>query len=288
MIGLTGASGQLGRLVVEALAQLPSAPPLRALSRTPPAGGPPGARVTFAAGDFDDPAGLARALAGVERLLLISTPDPNELRIRRQLAALDAARRAGVAHVIYLSFLVEDPASPFPFAASHRATEAALRGSGLRWTILRPSLYLDALAMLAPEVAAARAFHAPAGDASASFLARGDLARVAARVLAAGGHEGATYRLTGPAVLSYADVAALLGRQLGAEVRYVAVTEDEYRRRAGPALGPMLEPFLQIWRTIREGWFAVSTPDAARLAGGPLTSVDAWLAQHDARFRAPG
>ncbi|HEU4537209.1 MAG TPA: NAD(P)H-binding protein [Polyangiaceae bacterium] len=290
MIALTGANGRLGRLVVEELAQLPSAPPWRALSRDPAAaaaGHPRAPHGAFAGADFDDPVGLERALAGVERLLLISTPDPNEQRVRRQVAALDAARRAGVGHVVYLSFLVEDPASPFPFAPSHRATEEALRGSGLRWTVLRPSLYLDALAMIAPEVAAARAFHAPAGEGRASFLARRDLARVAARALAAGGHEGATYRLTGPAALSYGEIAARLGRRLGADVRYVAVTEDEYRARAGAALGPMLEPFLQIWRTVREGWFDQSTPDAARLAGAELTSVDAWLAEHAPLFEGP-
>ncbi|HEU4404649.1 MAG TPA: SDR family oxidoreductase [Polyangiaceae bacterium] len=287
MLGITGANGRLGRLVIQELSRSPSAPPLRALTRDPAAARAAGApNVAFERADFDDPEGLARALAGVDRLLLISTPDPNELRVRRQLGALEAARRAGVGHVIYLSFLVEDPVSPFPFAASHRATEEALRRGGARWTVLRPSLYLDALEMLAPEVSAARAFHAPAGDARASFVSRRDLARIAARVLAGGGHEGATYLLTGPEAVSYRDVAARLGRALGAEVQYVDVSEDEYRRRAGAALGPALEPFVQIWRTIREGWFERTSPDAARLAGAELTSVDAWLAERAPLFGA--
>jgi NAD(P)H dehydrogenase (quinone) len=286
MIAFTGANGQLGRLLTQSLARSLRGAPFRAFSRDPRAAGeatnrPPGA--DFCGGDFDDVENFTRALEGTRRLLIISTADPNELRLRRQRAAIEAARRASVEHVVYLSFLAHDPASPFPFAVSHDATEQALVESGLRWTILRPGLYLDALQMLGPDVARERAFFVPAGDGRVSFLSRHDLADILASVLTTEGHAGAAYALTGAESLSYGDIAAELTRVLGHEVRFVDVTEDDYRRRSA-ALGPMLEPFLAIWRTIRDGHLAAVSPDASRFLGRAPEPVEAWLEAHRASF----
>jgi NAD(P)H dehydrogenase (quinone) len=216
---------------------------------------------------------------------LISTPDPNELRLARHRRALQAARRAGVQHVVYLSFLVNDPAAPFPFARSHLQTEEALMASGLAWTILRPSLYLDSLTMLAPEVNSQSVFHVPAGSGRASFLSRDDIAEAAARVVAEPGRAGAILPLTGTRAVSYLEVAETLSQHLGRAVRFVDVDEADYRRRAAAVMpGPMLDTFVLIWRTIREGWFSAVHPNAAEILGRDPTSVAKWLEDHRAQF----
>src|SRR5437762_8692746 len=142
MIGLTGASGRLGRLVLDRLVEHVDAVRVVALTRTPDLLRPCPVATRFA--DFDSGDALARAFGGIERLLLISTNvfDPCGHRIRQHTNAVQAAARAGVRHVIYTSISrAGDPAHPAAVAADHRTTEAALADSGLAYTVLRHSIY---------------------------------------------------------------------------------------------------------------------------------------------------
>ncbi len=288
MIALTGANGKLGRDVTRLLGADPAVPHFRALARNPTEAqqANPVAKAEFVQADFDDVAGLTTALQGVERLLLISTPDPNDLRIRRQRQALQTAQAAGVRHVIYLSFLVADGDSPFPFAESHAATEQTLRELFPEaWTILRPSLYLDAVAMVAAEVGATGSFRVPAGQAKVSFISRHDIAQAAARILTSNGHEQKIYPLTGGTSHTYAEIADTLSLILDKPISYTEVDEATYREQVGSQLPPpMLDAFVAIWRTIREGWFAPITADAEHLIGHAPQTLQQWLSENKALF----
>ncbi|MBC7793821.1 MAG: SDR family oxidoreductase [Clostridia bacterium] len=288
MIGLTGANGQLGRLVVRHLLDAKDGGRIRAVTRNPSHAqafhdSPP--NVEFVRGDFDDDAALEEAFGGLSRLLVISTTDGNVVRIERQSRAITAARKSGVEHIIYLSFLVEDPASPFPFAAAHRETEKVLLASGADWTILRPSLYLDSLGMLRSDLADGDTFYAPAGKGRASFLSRDDIARVASSVLTGVGHQSKTYTLTGAQSVSYAEVADAAANVLGRPIRYADIDEMEYRARAASSVpAAMLDAFVAIWRSIRDQWFDRVSDDVERLTTVEPMSVHAWLVANRSSF----
>jgi NAD(P)H dehydrogenase (quinone) len=229
MILVTGATGQLGRLVVSELQKiLPAGEGLAVSVRDPAkAAALKDQGVDVRQGDFDDKASLAKAFAGAKRVLIVSGDAPNAVRIRQHRAAIDAAKDAGVGHVVYTSFVDHDPASPFAFAAIHHDTESYLSRSGLRYTVLRNGVYADMVHIFAG-TAASGAFAAPAGDGKVSFVTRADLARATARVLASDRHAGRTLLLTGEEALSFNEIAALLARQLGHPVRYDNIDRSAY------------------------------------------------------------
>ncbi len=236
MILVTGATGQLGRLIVSELRKiLPAGESLAVSVRDPAkAAALKDLGVDVRQGDFDDKASLAKAFAGAKRVLVVSGDAPNAVRIRQHRAAIDAAKDAGVGHVVYTSFVDHDPASPFAFAAIHHDTESYLSRSGLRYTVLRNGMYADMLHIFAGTAAAgvfaaaAGVFAAPAGDGKVSFVSRADLARATAHVLASDRHAGRTLLLTGEEALSFNEIAGLLARQLGHPVRYDNIDRGAY------------------------------------------------------------
>ncbi|MBL8566582.1 MAG: SDR family oxidoreductase [Hyphomicrobiaceae bacterium] len=229
MILVTGATGQLGRLIVSELRKiLPAGEGLAASVRDPAkAAALKDQGVDVRQADFDDKASLAKAFAGVTRLLIVSGDAPNAVRIRQHRSAIDAAKDAGVDQVAYTSFVDHDPASPFSFAAIHHDTESYLSRSGLSYTVLRNGMYADMLHVFAG-TAASGVFAAPAGDGKVSFVTRADLARATARVLASDRYAGQTLLLAGEKALSFSEIAALLARQLGHPVRYDTIDRGVY------------------------------------------------------------
>ncbi|MER7755992.1 NAD(P)H-binding protein [Kitasatospora sp. NPDC097643] len=223
MILVTGVSGALGSLVHRRLAE--DGAPVLAGSRTPPDGG----RTV----DFDDPAALAEAFAGVDVLLLVSAGyADDDVVIARHGAAIEAAVRAGVRHVVYTS--IAGSGERMTLAVPHRWTERALAAAPLGWTVLRNGLYAEfagTLAGLGAELAAAEGvFRLPWGPGTLPVVSREDLADAAARVarevqgaIDAGRpvpHAGRTYELEGEAVVGGADLAGVLAEVLGRPVRY--------------------------------------------------------------------
>ncbi|MFJ9949774.1 NAD(P)H-binding protein [Kitasatospora sp. NPDC091207] len=219
MLLVTGVNGGLGALVLERLAALPGGlDGVLIGSRTPekaPALGVPVRTV-----DFDRPQTLADAFAGVRTLLLISAGyGEDDVVIARHRAAIEAAERAGVEHVIYTS--LSGDGDHLAYALAHRWTERRLRASTtLRWTILRNGLYAELLGSLAaPDQDGV--ITAPLGDGRLAAVARADLAEVAATVaLAPAGHVGQVYELVGEQAVGGADVAAALSRAGGRPVEY--------------------------------------------------------------------
>ncbi|MEK2493205.1 NAD(P)H-binding protein [Kitasatospora purpeofusca] len=219
MLLVTGVNGGLGSLVLEHLAGRPGGPEgVIAGSRTPeraPTAGVPVRKV-----DFDRPETLAEAFTGVRTLLLVSAGyGEDDVVIARHRAAIEAAERAGVEHVVYTS--LSGDGDHLAYALAHRWTERRLRESAtLRWTILRNGLYAELLAFLArPD--ADGVITAPLADGRLAAVAREDLAEVAAKVASdPAEHAGRVYELVGEEAVGAADVAAALTRTTGRPVEY--------------------------------------------------------------------
>lgn len=226
---VTGAGGHLGRRVVELLLEAGEARVIVG-SRSPEkladlvAKGAEARRV-----DFDDPASLATAFQGVDRLLLVSTDAlavPGQ-RLRQQQAAVAAAAQAQVKHVVYTSMPRPEAGSPIPFAPDHRGTEEALAASGLRWTVLRNSWYAENLLGALPAALASGSWYVATGDGLTSYVTREDCAQVAAAVLLQPEEAVNTrFEVTGPEALSSAEIAALASEVFGKPLQAVQVSEE--------------------------------------------------------------
>jgi len=283
---VTGASGQLGRRVAELLIERPRLEALILVTRTPDTLADLAARgADVRRGDFDDPDQLRRALAGGDRMLLISGTDL-ERRVAQHLAAILAASAAGVRHIAYTSCLSPAPPNPAFVAPSHYATERWLEESGLGWTILRNSLYAEyQIAEAARAIATGTLVH-NRGAGQVAYVSREDCAATAAAVLASPGHEGAAYDITGPEALSAPALAALYG-ELGERTIEVIPLDDEHlmTRLVGEAdedghLRYGAELVTSFGRSIREGFMAGCSDTVARLTGRPALTLRQVLQPH--------
>jgi NAD(P)H dehydrogenase (quinone) len=223
-IAITGATGQLGRLVVEQLkAQLP-AERLVALVRTPAKAADLGIAAREA--DYTRPDTLAAALAGIDTLLLISSPEIGQ-RVAQHRNAIDAAQRAGVKHIVYTSVLRADT-SPLSLAIEHKETESLVKASGVDWTFLRNGWYTENYTGSIAGALAGGAFIGSAGEGRISSAARADYAAAAVTVLTSPGHDGKTYELAGDSAYTLADLAAEISRQSGKAIPYKNLPEADY------------------------------------------------------------
>jgi uncharacterized protein YbjT (DUF2867 family) len=214
-----GASGGIGGTVASLLG-----PGARPAFRDP-------ARVASTPGavlvDFDDPATLGPALAGVSTLLLVSAAGPRQAA--QEIAVVRAAVAAGVAHVVKVS-VWRAPERLSPFATAARDVEEVIEASPLSWTFLRPNFFMQNFLRSAPDIRATGEFTQPATDAPISFVDARDVARAAAAILRAPApHAGQAYALTGPSALTYRDAAAVLTAELGRPVRYRPQSDPEAR-----------------------------------------------------------
>lgn len=217
---VTGASGHLGRRVLELLVEGRHGALVAATRRPETLRDLEARGVQVRAADFDQPAGLAAAFAGVERVLLVSTDvlgQPGR-RLALHRAALAAARRAKVAHVVYTSMVHPEEGSPVALAADHRQTEEALAQSGLHVTVLRNNLYVENLAAALPRALETGTLDSATGGGAAAYVLREDCARAAAAVLAAKHPKRGVFDITGPVALTHAQIAALLSKASGRPV----------------------------------------------------------------------
>lgn len=288
---ITGASGSFGRLAAERL--LAHCPPqdLILVSRTPEKLGDFAAMGCEArAGDFDDPASLEAAFAGGDRLLLISGTRVGH-RIPQHGAAIDAARRAGVRHLAYTSFIgANDPDNLSVAVRDHRGTEALLKASGVAWTALRSAQYADAVTdVIIYSLIKDGMMQSAAGDGKMPFVWREDCVDAAVAVLVGEGHENRAYDITGPDMVSHRDIAALTAEFAGKPIRYEQIDEDALYA-IFDALGVPREPVDNFvasgnpWNSndmvsfdvaVRDGRFAVVSSDFERLTGRPPRSLRA-------------
>lgn len=282
---VTGAGGALGRLVLAELTAR-GATNLRAGSRRPEALEIAG--TTSVHVDFDDPASLDAAFAGVERLLVISTDalDVAGTRQRQHLSAVAAAARAGVAHVVYTSMPAPALDHPIFFAPDHLATEEAIKTSGMGYTILRNNWYFENLALSLPAALAHNAHLTSAGDGRIAHGARADFAAAAAGALL-GETDSATYDLSGPEAQTVAAQFAAINAALGTAIAVVPMEDaalDATLTGAGvPA--PLAALLVGADRAAREGRMDRVTGHVERLSGRAPQTLTAWLAENAGRLR---
>lgn len=223
-IAITGATGQLGRLVVEKLKTRTSPSDLVALVRSPAKA----ADLGIVAREFDyaKPETLANALAQVDTLLLISSSEIGQ-RAQQHRNVIEAAKKAGVKRVVYTSLLHADT-SVLNLAAEHIETEQMLKASGIVHTILRNGWYTENYAGSIPGALAGGAFIGSAGNGKISSAARADYAEAAAVVLTSPGHDGKTYELAGDSAYTLTDLAAEISRQSGKTIPYKNLPQADY------------------------------------------------------------
>ena len=282
MILVTGANGQLGRRIVEQLvARRGSASGIAASVRYPARAADLAERgIAVRQADFDRPVDLAAAFTGVDKLILVSTDGPKEVRIGRHRKAIEAARAAGVGHILYTSLIDVAADSPADLAAVHRATEADLAASGVKFTALRNPLYADFLPMTVGAALATGVFQLPAGRGRASFVSRVELAEAAAAAALAPALARQVYQLTGQATHDYHEVAAAVARATGRTVRYQPIGEDAYAEEleASGLPGWLASSMTNIYAAVAAGHFDKASNDFATLVGHPPRPL-ACLAQ---------
>jgi NAD(P)H dehydrogenase (quinone) len=270
-VAISGASGQLAHRAAELVLATTAPEDLVLTTRSP------GTLASFAArgvavrfADFADASSLRMAFAGTERLLLVSATDL-ALRAGQHRAALDAAKAAGVKHVVYTSGLRPEPPNPAVVAPSHHATEQALRQSGLGWTILRNSLYADFQLPEAKSALATGVLVHNRGRGAVAYVAREDCAAAAAAALLQSKYDGAVYDITGPARYDADELAALYAMLGGSPVQARAVHDTELiATLVGTATGDDhlrygAELVASFGRSIREGYMDSCTHAVATL-----------------------
>lgn len=280
---VTGASGHLGRIAVEELLAR-GATRIIAGTRNPDGLADLAARgVEIRHVDFDAPSGLVPAFAGIERLLLVST-DGIGKRLAQHQAAIEAARTAGVQHLVYTSAPAARPNFDAGLGGEHFWTEVALAASGLDFTILRNHMYAENTLLDGPQALASGQLFGLIGDRGTSYVARPDAGRAAAGALLAATGKSIE-DVTGPAPVTNVERAAILAELTGRPVAALALTAAQLK--AGMVAGGIPEGYaealLAFQRDAVSGHHAVVTDAVERLTGRrPQAFRDALAAHRDA------
>jgi len=274
-IVVTGATGHLGHLVVEKLLDR-GVDPSRIV-----AGGRQLEKAADLAErgvdvrriDYDDPATVAAAVEGAERVLVVSGLDFGR-RVEQHVAVARAARDAGARLVAYTSIPYADT-STMKLAADHAASEAGIRALGVPFTFLRNDFYLEEYVAQVPTYLEYGAVTGSAGAGRISGAARAELAEAAAVVLTTEGHENAVYELGGDTSFTQAELAEIVAELSGKPLVYNPVSVEELTRILGAAglPQPVAEIIADADRAIAEGALHVETGDLSRLIGRPPTTI---------------
>ncbi|HET8780411.1 MAG TPA: NAD(P)H-binding protein [Agromyces sp.] len=290
MIAVSGASGNLGRLVARDLLDAVDADRVRLITRSPDAlYAPPG--VDVRAGDMNDADTLRRAYDGVETLLVIST-DTVDGRSAQHIAAIDAAKDAGVGRVVYTSMISPTVDNPALIATSHRETEEHLLSSGVDWTIVRCGLYGDFQGFEAADALRAGQLRHNRGPGRCAYIAREDCAASIAAVLSGSGHAGIVYELTGPAAPDADELGALYAEAGGAPVEVIPLDDEVFLDELAAASGADghvhygVALTVSLGRAIREGHFASVTDTVRRLSGREPIGVAELLGRQQELLRS--
>lgn len=284
MIVITGATGQLGRLIVAELIASMSADQIGVSVRDPSKANDLAARgVRVRRGDFDDSASLADAFEGAKQVLIVSSNaaasggDP----LAQHRNAIQAAKAAGARRIAYTSHMGASANSAFPPMRDHAATEAMLAACGIPWTSLRNGFYAATVPRLVGDAARSGVLAAPA-DGKVSWTAHADLAAGAARILADEGRfDGPTPPLTASEALDLADVAAVLSKQTGRVIERRIVADDDHSARlAGFGLPrPAIDIMLGLFRASRAHEFEAVDPTLAMLLSRQPAAIRDFLRQ---------
>lgn len=277
---VTGATGHFGGLVLEHLLKKMDAKNIAISVRNPEkARSYVNKGIDVRLGDFDKPETLSAAFNGIDKLLIVSTDLDNETRIRQHSAAVAAAEKAGVKHIIYTS-VVNAPTSTLGLAEVHRHTEAAIVKTGIPYTFLRNNWYLENEASSIQAAAAGAPWVTSAQNGKVGWTLRREYAEAAANVLVQEGHENKIYEFSSKPQ-SQEDLASAVGKVLGKAVPVLQVSDDAYGDGLKSAGLPefVIELLKGIQKAIREGALDVESSDLEKLLGRPTLSFEAAVAE---------
>jgi NAD(P)H dehydrogenase (quinone) len=285
---VTGASGKLGRLVLDALLKrgVPASNIIATTRDVTKLADYAAKGIAVRGADFNDPASVKEAFTGADRVAIISTDaiDGNGTRVKQQTGAVAAAKEAGVKHIIYTSMPNPHVGSKVTFEADHRLTEEAVKASGLTYTILRNAWYQENLFMNLPQVLASGTWYTSAGQGKVSHIARQDCADALAAALASDSVESRVYTLTGPEGLTTDEIAKLASDATGKPIAVVHLTDEQLAGGMKAAGVPdYLVPFLVGFdANTREGGADMVTSDVELLTGRKPRSLHAFLQDNKA------
>ena len=279
---VTGATGNTGRAIVDALARRGA--PVRAMVRAEADRAKLPAGVPAVVADFDDLASIAAALDGADRAYLVTPSSERAEEQQRRFA--DLAAKAGLRHLVVLSQLASDEHSPVRFLRYHAAVEQHVRDLGVPYTFLRPNLFFQGLLAFAGTISSQGRFYAPIGDATISAIDVRDIADVAAVTLTEAGHEGATYTLTGPASITHTQIAAALTAALGRDVTFTDVPPEAFADSLRGILPPwQVEGLLEDYAHYRRGEAASVSSAVAEITGRPPRDIQQFARDYAPAFR---
>lgn len=283
MILVTGATGRVGAEVVRELLARGAA--VRALCREAQGAWEKlGAEVGLVVGDLDRPESIRAALDGVDRVFLLTASSEHQLDQERSV--IEAARQAGVRHVVKLSVLGADDQSPVQMARWHRQGERELEQSALAYTLLRPSFFMQNFLGMIDTTSGA--IYTAAEDGKVGMVDARDIAAVAAVALTEDGHEGKTYVITGPEALSFDAAAATFSSALGKEIRHVRVPPEAVKQAMldrGPPVW-YAEAVAALQGVFAAGYAATTTDTVTEVTGREPRTLAKFAAEHAAVFAA--
>ena len=274
VIAITGSTGHVGRRVADQLADLSPTLVVRDAAKAPVIEGSP-----VVVTDYTDAFNSVRALEGVDVLFMVSAAESKFRRVQHR-TFVEAAAAAGVSHIVYTSFCGADPDAVFTLGRDHADAEAAIRGSGMQFTLLRDNFYSDLLPHFAD---ASGVIRGPAGDGRVAAVARADVSDVAAAILRdPTPHAGVTYELTGPEALALDEVAARAGAVLGRTLRYAPETVDEaYASRAHYGAEQwQLDAWVSTYTAIANGETDRVSDHVERVSGHRARTIEQALSPH--------
>lgn len=277
MILVTGATGNIGRALLKEL-HAHGAGPLRGLTRDASrAVLPDGAEAVR--GDFADPASLKPALDGVRSMFLVSRLGPDA-------DILEAARRAGVDHVVLVSSITVLTHPGLGPAGENLAVERLLRASGMAWTVLRPTQFASNALMWAGTVRGHGTVHAPYADTPLPTIHPADIASVARVALTEPGHRGRTYALTGPEPVTARQQAEAIAAALGREVPFAGISRQEAYPQLAAVFGPeAADAVLDVTGGDVNDELLMVRDTVSRVTGAPARAFRQWAAENADAFR---
>jgi uncharacterized protein YbjT (DUF2867 family) len=285
MILLTGITGKTGAQVLRALSG--RGLPLRALVRDPDAAQRVAApHIELVQGDFGDAGSLEKAMRGVDRAFMVM---PNaETQLQNEMRFVDAARTAGVTRLVKLSASGADANAAALLKKYHGRSEAYLARSGLAYTVVRPNFYMQNLLQCARSIAADNQFRLPMGAGRTGLIDVRDVGEFVASVLTGSGHDGQTYYITGPEILSFGELAQQMSDALGRPIEYIDIPAREFGNglRAAGVSEWYIDAVADLFEIIANDGGARTTATFEEVCGRPPASFRQFVQRHAADFAA--
>ncbi len=282
MILLTGATGRVGSAAANRLLQ--AGVPFRVLVRDPDKFTLADSSIQVVAGDLGDGVAVAEAVKGVDRALIVMGNHPDQARLERRFA--DFAARAGVSHLVKISSMEASAEATAELPKNHYETEQHIVAQGLNWTFLRPNYYMQNMLMYAASISRAGQFALPLASAKTAMVDARDVGAVSAAVLMEEGHAGHIYRLAGPELIDFHEVAQRMSHALGSAVQYVEQSPGDFREVLGQFIHSawQLDAVCELFAEIAKGSLEHLTTDVESLLGRPPLDLEAFTQEFSSAF----